>query len=73
MSSWVFLAVIFAAIVPVITLIMSQVAEPKGNSIWAKIAMILGRIFSLSTFQDASGKANASLPIVGNPKPKSER
>ena len=62
-----------AAIIPVITLIVSQVASPRGNSIWSKMAMILVRIFSLSTFQDPEGKAEVSLPVVGSPKPKSER
>jgi hypothetical protein len=37
------------------------------------MAVILVRIFSLSTFADQDGKANVSLPVVGSPTPKSER
>ena len=62
-----------AAIIPVITLIVTQVGSPKGTGIWAKIAMILVRIFSLSTFQDADGKASPSLPVLGSAKPPAER
>lgn len=69
---WAIIGAALAAIIPVITLIVNQVASPKGNTIWSKIAIIIARIFSLSTFEDASGKAKPSLP-GGNPIPKDER
>lgn len=70
---WGIIGAAMAAVIPVITLIVSQVASPRGNTIWTKMAVILVRIFSLSTFADKDGKSNASLPVVGSPTPKSER
>lgn len=69
---------IVAAVVPMLmgiaTLIVNATETPKDNEIMGKIALIIGRVFSFSTFKDpATGKANVSVPVLGSAKPKAQR
>jgi len=68
---------IIAAVIPmamgIATLIVNATETPKDNEIVGKIALVIGRIFSFSTFKDANGKANLSLPVLQSARPKSEK
>lgn len=71
---WGIVAVVVPMLVSMATLIVNATETPKDNEIVGKIALIIGRIFSFSTFRDpATGKANVSLPVVGSAKPKTQK
>ena len=68
---------IIAAVIPmamgIATLVVNATETPKDNEIVGKIALIIGRVFSFSTFRDENGKANLSLPVLQSAKPKTQK
>jgi hypothetical protein len=68
---------IIAAVIPmamgIATLVVNATETPRDNEIVGKIALIIGRIFSFSSFRDKDGKANISIPVLQSAKPKSEK
>ena len=68
---WGIVAVVIPMLVSMATLIVNATETPKDNEIVGKIALIIGRIFSFSTFRDPeTGKANVSVPVLQSAKPK---
>ena len=68
---WTIIAAAVAAIIPIVTLIVQSTDTPKDDDIWAKIALILGRLFGAKSFRNpATGKSNVSIPVIQSAKPK---
>jgi hypothetical protein len=65
------LVIIIPTIMATATLIVNATPSPRDDEIMGKIAYIVGRLFSFSTFKGEDGKANLSLPVVQSAKPKS--
>ena len=72
-SIWSIVATVVPMIMGIVTLVVTATPTPKDDTYWGKIALVIGRVFSFTTYQGADGKINASLPVLGSAKPKSER
>lgn len=71
---WGIIATVIPMLMAIVTMITAATDTPKDDEIVGKIALIIGRVFGLSSFRDpVTGKANASLPVLGSAKPKTQR
>jgi hypothetical protein len=70
-NNWDLILGIVLPLMALITSVVRATPTPKDDEMWGKISSIIGRIFGLSTHQDAQGHAKWKLPGA-SAKPKTD-
>jgi hypothetical protein len=63
---WGLVAVIIPLVMGVVTIVVQAIDKPNVTTMWGKAQLIIGRVFSFSTFRNAGNQEGfeAKLPLL---------